>query len=89
MCFFRRPKQPKALPSPPPISGRVDVGDDKKPALRELFDEDDKESAKNVEYGSSKKSAQRSATKKGTSALRIPLNTGTTTSASGGLNVPG
>ena len=89
MCFFRRPKAPKPLATPPPISGRVDVGDDKKPPSKDIIDEEDKESAKNVEYGSSKKSAQRSATKKGTSALRIPLNTGTTTSASGGLNVPG
>ena len=89
MCFFSSPNAPEPLPSPPPISGRVDVGDDKKPPSRDILEEDDKESAKNVEFGASKKKTVTKGKKTGTSALRIPLNTGTTTSASGGLNVPG
>ena len=90
MCFFKKPKPPEPLPQPPPISGRIDTQDDVKPPSRDIIDEDDKESGKNVELGTSNQNTAVTGNRSGTDSLRISLNTGTTTtSSSGNTNVPG
>ena len=85
MCIFKVPK-PKPPVIPPAITPTVDT-DTSLPSSKDVLDEDD---TADVEYGSSKKEGGPAAGKKvGTKALRIPLNTGTTTAAAGtgGINV--
>ena len=70
------------MTSPPPISARnPDLSEvSQLPTKKDLIDEDDVTS---VEYGTSKKAgSQAKAT--GAKQLRIPLNTGTTNTASTG-----
>ena len=75
--------------APPPIMGRNPdlMRESQLPTKKKQVDEDD---VTGVEYGSSAKKGGAAAGKKvGTSALRIPLNTGqqTASSGQGGLNV--
>jgi len=83
MCIFRSPK-PQPLPQKAPIMARnPDLTEASRlPEKKDLLDEDDVTS---VEYGSSKKEGGAAAGKKtGAKALRIPLNTGATQTASTG-----
>ena len=84
MCIFRAPKMPQAQPTLPPISKRnPDLSEvSQLPEKRDLVDEDD---VTGVEYGSKNKAASQSKAQ-GAKALRIKLNTGTTT---GGVNAGG
>ena len=89
MCVFRsRSPSPQPLPQPAPILARSNITKESRlPQKTDLVDEDD---VSGVEYGSSKKEGGPAAGKKvGTKALRIPLNTGTTTAGAGtgGINV--
>ena len=90
MCIFRSRSSPapQPLPSPAPILARTNITKESRlPTKKDLVDEDD---VSGVEYGSSKKEGGPAAGKKvGTKALRIPLNTGTTTASAGtgGINV--
>ena len=87
MCIFRAPK-PAALPGQPPIQPRLANQEAAKgsrlPEKKELLDADE---AADVAYGSQKKPTATAGRKTGTSALKIPLNTGTAGSSTGGLNV--
>ena len=90
MCLFRAPSpQPIAMDHPGPLMARnPDITEQSTlPTSKEIVKEDE---AKTVQYGSSKKQGgQAQAGKEGAKALRIPLNTGTSTAAagSGGINV--
>ena len=91
MCIFRGPSNPDPTPqaTPAPIMSRLPnlQQESRLPTKKDLVDEDE---VTGVEYGSSKKEGGPAAGKKvGTKALRIPLNTGTTTAAAGtgGINV--
>ena len=91
MCIFggRRPR-PQPLPQPPLIVPRnPDIAKESDlPKKQELVDE---EEVTGVAYGSSAKEGGAAGGKRvGTKALRIPLNTGTTTgAATGGANTGG
>ena len=81
MCFGGGGR-PKPMPALPPISSRnPDLAEASRlPDKKELVDEEDVTS---IEYGTSKKAgSQAKAT--GAKQLRIPLNTGTTSTASTG-----
>ena len=84
MCIFRAPKAPMAQPTLPPISKRnpdlTEVA--QLPEKKDVIDEDD---VTGVEYGSKNKATSQSKAQ-GAKALRIKLNTGTT---SGGVNTGG
>ena len=84
MCIFRAPKAPTPQPSLPPISKRnPDLSEvSQLPEKRDLVDQDD---ITGVEYGSKNKATSQ-AKAQGAKALRIKLNTGTT---SGGVNTGG
>ena len=83
MCF-RAPKPPTPQAALPPISKRnPDLSEvSQLPEKRELVDQDD---ITGVEYGSKNKATSQ-AKAQGAKALRIKLNTGTT---SGGVNTGG
>ena len=87
MCIFRAPK-PGTLPGQPAIQPRLANQDALKgsrlPEKKELLDPDE---AADVAYGTQKKKTAVAGKKTGTSALKIPLNTGTAGSSTGGLNV--
>ena len=85
MCF-RAPKAPTMQPGLPPISARnPDLTEvSRLPQKKELVDQDD---VTGVEYGSKNKSPSQ-AKAQGAKALRIKLNTGTT-SQTGGVNTGG
>tara|TARA_R100000458_G_scaffold10547_1_gene8366 strand:+ start:310 stop:585 length:276 start_codon:yes stop_codon:yes gene_type:complete len=91
MCFGRGAVSPAPTPmaTPPPVQPlNPDLQRASRlPDKKKLVDEDE---ITGVEYGSSAKKGGAAAGKKvGTSALRIPLNTGqqTASSGQGGLNV--
>ena len=86
MCVFRAPKMPSPLPALPPISKRnPDLSEvSQLPEKRDLVDQDE---VTGVEYGSKNKAASQ-AKAEGAKALRIKLNTGTT-SQTGGVNAGG
>ena len=90
MCIFGSRPKPQPLPQPPLIVPRnPDIAkESEKPKKQELIDEDD---VTGVAYGSSAKEGGAAGGKRvGTKALRIPLNTGTTTgAATGGANTGG
>ena len=82
MCGRRRSPRPAPQPTPPPIIGRNPdlVRESVLPDKKELVEEDEVTS---VEYGTSvKKGVQSRAV--GAKQLRIPLNTGTSNTASTG-----
>tara|TARA_R100000664_G_C2677960_1_gene87200 strand:+ start:180 stop:449 length:270 start_codon:yes stop_codon:yes gene_type:complete len=82
MCIGGGGRSPKPMPQLPPISSRnPDLAEASRlPDKKELVDEEDVTS---IEYGTSKKAgSQAKAT--GAKQLRIPLNTGTTSTASTG-----
>ena len=85
MCIFRAPR-PGTLPGKPTIEPRVSqqAKSSRLPEKKELLDPD---KAADVAYGSQKKKESTVGKKTGTSALKIPLNTATTGSTTGGLNV--
>ena len=84
MCVFRSPSPAPVAPPPPPIAPRVPK-DTTLPTKKEVEDPDTKA---DVTYGTGGKKAAPSAGKKtGTDALKINLNTGTSGSKTGGLNV--
>ena len=91
MCIFggRQPR-PQPLPTPPiTLPRNPDLAKENElPKKQEITDEDD---VTGVAYGSSTKEGGAAGGKRvGTKALRIPLNTGTTTGAStGGANTGG
>ena len=84
MCIFRAPKAPTPQASLPPISKRnPDLSEvSQLPEKRDLVDQDD---VTGVEYGSKNKATSQSKAQ-GAKALRIKLNTGTST---GGVNAGG
>ena len=84
MCIFRAPKAPTPQASLPPISKRnPDLSEvSQLPEKRDLVDQDD---VTGVEYGSKNKATSQSKAQ-GAKALRIKLNTGTST---GGVNTGG
>ena len=81
MCIFKTPEMPEAMPSPPPITPRVE--DTTLPKAQDVVDKDAPKAE--VTYGS-KQQDQQSGKKTGSSALRIDVNTGQTGGGSG-LNV--
>ena len=87
MCIFRAPR-PAILPGQPAIQPRISneqaAKGSKLPEKKDLLDPDE---AADVAYGSQKKPTDTAGKKTGTSALKIPLNTGTSGSSTGGLNV--
>ena len=75
------------MPTPAPIQPRQPdvVQASRLPSKKELVDPDE---TAGVEYGTTAKAAPRgTAQKTGTDALKINLNTGTTGSTTGGMNV--
>ena len=85
MCLFR--SSPAPMPTPAPIQPRQPdvVQASRLPSKKELVDPDE---TAGVEYGTTAKAAPRgTAQKTGTDALKINLNTGTTGSTTGGMNV--
>ncbi len=83
MCIFKAPK-PDAPVIAPAITPRADTTTEL-PTKKDIVDPDE---AADVEYGSSKKKSGPMAGKRGTDALKIPLNTGTGTGGGGGPNQP-
>ena len=88
MCIFgNRAPRPQPLPTPPiTLPRNPDLAKENElPKKQELVDE---EEITGVAYGSSTKEGGAAGGKRvGTKALRIPLNTGTTTgAATGGAN---
>ena len=90
MCIFRAPRQPdaQAMPTPAPVIARNPglTQQAELPTKKELVDEDE---VSGVAYGGTAKETKGDGKKVGTGALRIPLNTGTTTASAGqgGVNV--
>ena len=89
MCIFRAPSPPPPtpMPTPPPTMSRTNPTQASPlPTKKELVDPDE---ISGVEYGTTrKKQTPAAGKKKGTAALRIPLNTGTQGGAgTGGMNV--
>ncbi len=86
MCIGRRAPSPQPQATLPPISKRnPDLSElSQLPEKKDLVDEDD---VTGVEYGSKNKAASQ-AKAQGAKALRIKLNTGTT-SQTGGVNTGG
>ena len=89
MCFGNRGPGPTPQATPPPVMPRnPDLARASRlPEKKKLVDESE---VTGVEYGSSAKESGAAQGKKvGTSALRIPLNTGQSTNAGGqgGFNV--
>ena len=83
MCLFKTPK-PTAMKPPPAIKPRVET-DTALPVAKEMTDPD---KTADVSYGSSKKKAGPAAAKKeGAAGLKIPLNIGSESAKTGGLNV--
>ena len=81
MCLFNTPK-PKAMMPPPAVTPRVET-DTTLPVAKQT----DTKTA-DVSYGSSKKKAGPAAAKKeGAAGLKIPLNIGSESAKTGGLNV--
>ena len=82
MCGRRRSPKPAPQTPPPPIMGRNPdlTRESVLPTKKELVDEEDVTS---VEYGTSKKAGSQSRAV-GAKQLRIPLNTGTSNTASTG-----
>ena len=84
MCIFKPPK-PDPPVIPPAITPRADTATEL-PTKKDLVDP---EESADVEYGSSKKKSGPMAGKRGTDALKIPLNTGTGAgTGTGGPNQP-
>ena len=84
MCLFQAPK-PTSMPVPPAIAPRVDQNT-QLPTKRQVVDPD---TTADIQYGTGQKKAGPAAgKKKGTDALKINLNLGSTTgSTTGGANV--
>ena len=81
MCLFSTPK-PKAMMPPPAVTPRIET-DTTLPVAKQT----DTKTA-DVSYGSSKKKAGPAAAKKeGAAGLKIPLNIGSESAKTGGLNV--
>ena len=88
MCIFNR-RSPTPISTPAPIQPRQPdlVQASRLPSKKELVDPED---VADVEYGttSTKKDDTRGAAQRtGTDALKINVNTGTSGSGTGGLNV--
>jgi len=83
MCLFRGPK-PTAMNTPPAITPRIDTATTL-PAAKPTVD---KTETAQVSYGTGQKKAGPAAGKKrGTDQLTIALNSGSTGSNTGGMNV--
>ena len=86
MCLFRSPP-PTPMPTPAPIQPRQPdvVNQSRLPSKKELVDPNE---VAGVEYGTTAKAASRGTAKKtGTDALKININTPSSGSQSGGMNV--
>ena len=88
MCVFNR-RSPTPVATPQPIQPRQPdlVAASQLPSKKELIDPED---VAGVEYGTATKKEtdpRGAATRVGTDALKINVNTGTTGSGTGGINV--
>ena len=87
MCVFGGGGRSTPLPTPAPFQPRVTQQKQEavRPEKKELLDPDE---TAEVAYGSgAKKGAPSAGRKTGTDALKINVNTGTSGSGTGGLNV--